>query len=287
MGTRTDTRWVRWSWRGLLLLALAGGVGLVLCVPPLPQDQSYHNFADQRALLGLKHFWNVVSNLPFLVVGALGLRFVLGRAALRPGGPFLEPAERWPFVLFFLGVGLTAFGSTWYHLQPANERLLWDRLPMTVAFMALFAAVLMERINYRLGLWLLPPLVVLGLLSALYWHWTEQQGRGDLRFYYLVQFYPMLVLPLLLLVFPARYTRTVDLFAALGWYIAAKVCEHPLDATLFAVGGLVSGHTLKHLLAALSAYWVLRWLRYRVPLERVRPAGLVDQPGSSIVERSA
>jgi hypothetical protein len=252
----------------ILVLAglAAGAVAWALANPPLPQNPAYHHFADQRTLLGVPHFFNVISNLPFLVVGVLGLRFVWSREAMRPGGPFRQRAERWPYLLFFLGVGLTAFGSSYYHLAPTNDRLLWDRLPMSVAFMALFAAVLGERLSMKLGLWLLPVLVAAGLASVLYWHVTEQRGRGDLRFYYLVQFYPMLAMPLLLLFFPPRYTRTLDLVVALGWYVLAKVCEHPLDAPIYGLGHWVSGHTLKHLAAAAAAYWLLRMIQDRVPV---------------------
>lgn len=238
-------------------------VGRALSGPPLPQDTAYHAFADGRTLLGVPNALNVLSNAPFVAVGVFGLWFVLGRRSLRPDGPFATPAERWPYVLFFLGVGLTGFGSAYYHLEPTNERLLWDRLPMAVAFMSLFAAVLAERVNRKLGLTLLPVLVAAGLASVLYWHATEQRGRGDLRFYYFVQFYPLLALPLLLLLFPPRYTRTLDLFLALGWYVVAKYCEHPLDAPIFDRTHWVSGHTLKHLAAALAAAQILWMVRAR------------------------
>jgi hypothetical protein len=249
-------------WRGLLLAALGvAGLVLVLCLQPIPQNRSYHNFADQRTLLGVPHCLNVVSNVPFLAVGVLGLCFVLGPDGRRADGPFVLPAERWPYALFFLGVGLTAFGSTYYHLAPDNDRLLWDRLPMTVAFMGLVSAVLVERVSPRFGLAFLGPLIAAGLASALYWHWTD-----DLRFYYLVQFYPMLVLPLLLLLFPPRYTGTVYFFAALGWYLLAKFLETPFDGTIYGLGHTVSGHTLKHLAAAVSAYQVLFMLKRRRPV---------------------
>ena len=247
----------------LVLLALAAvAIGWAVTRPPFKQDTAYHRFADQRVLFGLPHCLNVVSNVPFLVAGVLGLRFLGSREALRPDGPFRRPAERRPFVLFFLGVALTSLGSSYYHLDPSNERLLWDRLPMAVAFMALFAAVLAERVSLRLGLGLLPVLVTAGLASVLYWHWTD-----DLRPYYLVQYGTMLALPVLLL-FPPHYTGTARLLGALGWYVAAKVFENPLDAQIFALGGWVSGHTLKHLAAALATYWVLRWVKGRVPIAR-------------------
>jgi hypothetical protein len=248
------------------LLAMSGlgiaAIALLFCLPPLPQPQSYHHFADDRSLAGVPNFLNVVSNVPFLLVGLWGLWFVWPRQS-GTVSPFFDPVERWPFVLFFAGVGLTGLGSAYYHLEPNNDRLVWDRLPMVVAFMALFAAVLGDRIGVRLGIRLLLPLVALGIGSVIYWHASEQQGRGDLRPYYFVQFYPMLALPLLLLFLPPRYTRTADFFVALGWYVLAKVCEHPGDRPIYELGHIVSGHTLKHLSAAISAYWILRMLQKR------------------------
>jgi hypothetical protein len=256
----------RWFRLRLLVIAAlgVGAVVLVLLVPPLPQDPTYHDFADKRPLLGVPHCCNVVSNVPFLVVGALGLWFVLRRP-----GAFLDPAERWPYAVFFVGVALTAVGSSYYHLDPNNDRLLWDRLPMAVAFMALFSSVVAERVHLRAGLWLMPLLVAAGVASVLYWHRTEQEGHGDLRFYYLVQFYPLLVLPILLLFFPARYTGTSYLVGALGWYVLAKVLEDPFDAPVYSHTG-VSGHTLKHLSAALAALWILEMLRHRRPVSAPR-----------------
>jgi hypothetical protein len=252
----------------LLAVAAPGIAGAVFLFagPPLPQLLSYHDFADQRTLLGVPHCLNVLSNLPFVLVGTAGLRFVLRRDAVGPDRPFLTAAERWPYALLFLGVGLTCFGSAWYHLHPTNDRLLWDRLPMALAFMGLFDAVLGERVGVAVGRRLLLPLAAVGLASVLYWHWTEQQGRGDLRPYYLVQFYPLLAIPLLLLLFPPRYTGTDGLFAALGWYVLAKVLEHPGDIPVFSLGHAVSGHTLKHLAAACGAWALLRMVRGRRPV---------------------
>jgi hypothetical protein len=248
-------------------LVLAGlglaAVALVLFLPPLSQDPKYHDFADQRTALGVPHFLNVVSNLPFLIIGSLGLWIVLRSQTSGQDAVFQDPLERWPWALFFLGIGLTAFGSSYYHLAPDNDRLVWDRLPMAVAFMALFSAIVAERIGVHLGVFLLPLLVGAGLASVLYWHWTEQNGRGDLRFYYLVQFYSLLILPLLLMLYPSRYTGTFYLIGALGWYVLAKLLELPLDAPIYALGHWVSGHTLKHLAAALAACWVLQMLRRR------------------------
>jgi hypothetical protein len=244
-------------WRVAVLLGVSVAVAVGLAVqPPLPQRQSYHHFADQRHLLGVPNLCDVASNLPFLLVGVAGLLLV--RRGPEAGGPCLDAQLRGAWLAFFAGVGLTCFGSAYYHLAPDNGRLFWDRLPMTVAFMSLFAAVLGERLGPGVGAALLVPLLAAGAYSVLYWRLTD-----DLRLYYYVQFYPMLALPLVLLLFPARYTGTADLIAALGWYVLAKVLEEA-DARIFdATGQAVSGHTLKHLAAATGAYWILRMLRRR------------------------
>lgn len=240
-------------------------IGCIFLFPPNAQNAAYHAFADNRTMLGVPNFLNVISNLPFLFVGILGLRLMVDRGAVNA---VREPGERWPLVAFFVGVLMTAFGSAYFHLAPDNARLVWDRLPMTVAFMGLFAAIIGERIGVRVGLGLLGPLIALGFLSVLGWYLSELRGAGDMRLYYFVQFYPILAIPFLMIAFPARYTRSSDIFAALGWYLLAKVLEtETLDRGIYERGQIVSGHTLKHLAAAIGAYWIFRMVRLRRPTE--------------------
>ena len=242
-------------------------LGFLFCLPPIPQDPSYHAFADGRTMLGVPNFLNVVSNLPFLVVGALGLRLLLRHGAVGPGGPVLERAERGPLLVLFAGVLLTAFGSSYYHLAPDNDRLVWDRLPMTVAFMGFFASMIGERMGVRAGTWLLGPLVWLGIASVINWHVGEQRDAGDLRLYGFVQFYPLVTIPFMMYLFPARYTRSADVLVALGCYLLAKMLElGPVDHGMYGMGRMVSGHTLKHLAAALGAYWLFHQMRDRRPI---------------------
>jgi hypothetical protein len=251
---------------GLLGLAIVG-LGSVFFLPPIAQDPSYHAFADGRTMLGMPNFLNVGSNLPFLVVGVLGLGLLLRHDAVGPQGPVLECAERWPLLVLFAGVSLTAFGSAYYHLAPDNDRLVWDRLPMTVAFMGLFASMIGEQVGVRAGTWLLLPLVWLGFASVFNWQMGEQRNAGDLRLYGFVQFYPLVAIPLMMYLLPARYTRSGDVMVALAWYLLAKVLETgPVDHGIYNMGHLVSGHSLKHLAAALGAYWLFRRVRYRQPV---------------------
>ncbi len=244
---------------GLLGAAVLGGI----LSPPIRQDPAYHRMADTRAIGSIPNALNVFSNSPFVLVGAVGLWALLPR---RSDGRihFLHARERWPYLVFFAGLVLTGFGSAYYHLLPGNERLVWDRLPLAVTLMGLFAATIAERISLSAGLRLLGPLVALGIASVLGWYAGEQRGEGDLRLYALVQFYPMLAIPLMLLLFPSRYTRGGDLVAVVLFYGLAKGFEW-LDARVFSWGGVISGHTCKHLAAALSGYWLWRMLMKRQP----------------------
>jgi hypothetical protein len=248
---------------GFLGLGIVG-LGIVFCLPPIPQPQSYHAFADYRTMLGVPNFLNVVSNLPFLVVGVLGLMLLLRQDSVGHEGPVRERPERWPLVVLFTGTFLTAFGSAYYHLAPDNDRLVWDRLPMTVAFMGFFASMIGERISVQAGAWLLWPLVWLGFASVLNWHIGEGRGAGDLRLYGFVQFYPLVTIPLMMCLFPPRYTRSRDVIIALGWYLLAKVLEAgPVDHGIYELGHVVSGHTLKHLSAALGAGSLFLMIKHR------------------------
>ena len=229
--------------------------------PRVAQPLSYHHFADQRSWLGIPNFGDVASNAAFAVVGIWGL-FFLGSAPGRDS--FLDSSERWPYVFVFFGMVLTAFGSAYYHLSPDNNRLVWDRLPMTIVFMGLVSAMICERISLRAGLWLLPFLLALGVASVLQWHWSEVRSQGDLRFYAAVQVYAALVL-LVSLCLPARYTLGSDLAVVVAFYALAKVLE-TFDKPIFSALGVASGHALKHLAAALAGFWILRMLEKRKPL---------------------
>lgn len=240
--------------RAALLAGVAAAVTVVaFTLPPVAQDPAYHAFADGRRILGVPNALDVLSSAPFVVVGVLGARVV----ARRRGAPRWERAA---FLALFVGIALTGLGSAWYHLAPTTTALFWDRLPMTGAFMALLALTLGERLGGRAGAWLLPLCLAAGVASVLQWRVAEAAGAGDLRFYALVQFFPMLGIPLALVLFPRRWIRGSDLLAVVGWYTLAKVFE-ALDAWIFALGGIASGHTLKHLAAAAAAAWLLRVAR--------------------------
>jgi hypothetical protein len=244
---------------GLWLLA---GVlaGLAWVLPPIAQPPAYHDFADQRACWGLPNCLDTVSNALFILAGAIGLRVLYRNRGMRL---FRDRGEAWPYRLFFLGAVLIGLGSSYYHLDPDNERLLWDRLAIMLTFMAWFAAIVSERVSLRAGLRLLPLFVAAGLGSAVWWAWSEAQGMGDLRFYLLMQLLPMLVIPLLMWRYPPHYSGDRTILAVIGLYLLAllfDLCDHPVFAL---TGGWVSGHTLKHVIAALAVLVVARHLLRR------------------------
>jgi hypothetical protein len=215
---------------------------------PIPQDPAYHAFADDSRLFGIPNFWNVATNLPFLFIGLVGLA-----QTHRLSDATLGLHHR----VFCIGVALVALGSAYYHFDPSTPALVWDRLPMTIAFMALFAAVLTDRVSAPLGRALLWPLIAAGIASIAWWIRTEMAGQGDLRPYAIVQFLPMLLVPLILLLSRGGSLNSAMLWMSLGAYGAAKLAEH-FDPVILDATGVFSGHSLKHLFAALGAWWAIR-----------------------------
>lgn len=242
----------------LVAAALAAVAVSFLLTSPLPQDPAYHRFMDTRDLFGVANFWNVVSNLPFAVVGSIGLTYVH-----RHADTVCVQGLKAAYSVFFVGVFLTAFGSSYYHLEPSNETLVWDRLPMTIAFAGLFSIIVGEFVSARTAQRLLLPLLIVGLGSVQYWAWTEARGLGDLRPYAIVQFLPMLLIPLILLSRRSPYGQTHLFWWMLVFYVAAKFLEY-YDAAIFSAGNIMSGHSLKHLSAALTpAVFLLALVRRR------------------------
>jgi len=237
----------RGDWRGWLL----GGAAFVatagtLLVPRIPQDPSYHLFADTRTIAGIPNFWNVISNAPFALVGVYGLTRT----------PRLLSRSLWPgYIVFCVAVIGVCFGSAYYHYAPSTPALVWDRLPMSIAFMAVFTLVLGDRVNPAFGRTLLGPLLIIGAASVFYWAWTERQGVGDLRPYALVQFLPLLLIALMLWLYPGSRESTAWLWWSFLMYFLAKVAEL-FDVPVYHAIGL-SGHTMKHLLSATTVLFAL------------------------------
>ena len=257
---------------GMTLLAIA----LALFLPAMPQPPAYHDFADKREVYGVRNFLDVVSNLAFMLVGLAGLIL-----ALRPGTCFEKPEERGPYVVFAIGVLLTGAGSCYYHLDPDNEALFWDRLPMTISFMSLIAAQLVDRVDVRAGLLALAPMLVVGIASVVYWIVTERQGRGNVVPYAVLQAYSVIVLLQLAVLHPSRYTHGNAIFAVFAGYVLAKGFEH-FDREILQMTGVVSGHTLKHVVAGLAGLPVVHMLRRR---RLVAPVGVTSAAGPADLDQ--
>ena len=240
-----------------ILAATGLCVAAAVLLPRVPQPLDYHDFADHRAVAGVVNFFDVASNVGFLLVGLAGLVVVA-----RPRTVFAAASERVPYAVFFVGMVLTAIGSAYYHLAPNNERLFWDRLPMVIAFMSLLAAQVVDRYDVRVGLALLPPLLLVGIASVLYWRTTERAGAGNVLPYAILQAYAVGILLLIALSQPSRYTRGGEVYWVFAGYVLAKVFE-TLDRSFFDLGHLLSGHTLKHLAAAVAGLFVCHMLLRR------------------------
>ncbi|MES2324070.1 MAG: hypothetical protein V4633_17570 [Pseudomonadota bacterium] len=216
---------------GLLIIgmALAG---------PIVQPANYHHFADARALFGIPNAADVLSNIGFLLAGVYGLA-LMWRARLRNAG----------FALFCVSLLLTAFGSSWYHLAPDDARLVWDRLPIALACAGLLGAVVQQAYP---RVTLVAPLAIFGALSVFWWART-----GDLRPYLLLQLAPLVLIPLLQWQSGASVGQRRAFGVAIFLYVLAKVFELG-DLESFKALGILSGHTVKHILAALAAVLIVR-----------------------------
>jgi len=200
-------------------------------------------YADARSFLGVPNFLNVASNLAFLAVGVTGLQLCAGPR---------RPAALASWRVFYLGMVLTFCGSTWFHLAPSDATLVWDRAGMVVAFVGLACGVIEESTGLSLGAKLLAPALLVSVASV--WWWRRS---GDMRLYSWVQLAPLACAgtSMILAWVPAPMRRA--LAASCAWYVLAKLAEL-YDPRIYALTDhLVSGHTLKHLLAAASAAAIL------------------------------
>jgi hypothetical protein len=244
---------------GIMLLVFSGllAVTFLLVSNPIPQKNEYHIFSDTKEILSVPNTIIVVSNLPFLIVGLLGLYELSNENNLN-----IINQNKLAYYIFFAGTALVGLGSGYYHLWPDNQTLAWDRVPMTITIMALFSIVISEFISVEYGRKLLIPLILFGLFSVLYWYISELNGKGDLRFYAVVQFFPMLAIPIIITFFTSKFTLVSAYWWLLAAYLLAKVFEH-FDTQIHEILTVVGGHSIKHLSAAVGIYVLLVSFRRR------------------------
>jgi len=256
--------------RVLLGLTLAVSLALFF-MPNIPQPKEYHQFSDARTFLYIPNFLDVISNLFLLAASIFGLKLLFDP---REGGErarFENRSEEVPYVFFFVGAGLACFGSIYYHWSPNNFSLAWDRIPIAIMAVSFLTIVINERVSQKAGFFLLPVLLLLAIFSVSLWYLTELSGNGDLRLYLMVQFLPMILVLYMLFFMPSRYSRGNRFAWMLGIYALAKAAEM-FDQEIFDALIWVSGHTIKHILAALAIFALAEMLRCRIPVNRVQKA---------------
>jgi hypothetical protein len=229
---------------------LVVAVAALLAYGPIAQPPHYHEFADRRAFLGIPNAADVLSNLAFAAVALWGWWSLRDR----PRTPGL--------VLFIAALLFTTAGSAYYHWAPDNGRLFWDRLPIALGAAGLLACFYARTHATRQETGITWALAVVGVASVLFWSFTDRAGAGDLRPYLLLQLSPIVLVPLWQAI--ARSPRRERLLFALaaGLYVAAKIAE-AADRPIFEALGFMSGHTLKHLLAAIAGVVLLLAVKSR------------------------
>lgn len=252
-----------------LLLALATAL-LVACFgPTVAQHAHYHDFADQRAGWGVPFAMDVLSNVPFAVAGVWGL-LVLRRlpadaqsSAQAVPQPRTQPALA---ALFFAGLLITAACSSFYHWQPDNAGLAIDRLGMVVAFAGLLGLAVADRISGRAGLATAATVLALGPLSVMVW-----AASGNLLPWAVLQGGGMLLIVSLAICKATRKPVSgalgIPLAAVIAFYALAKVLELADHEVFELTHHALSGHSLKHIVASLAAWPVIRVMHNRATLQ--------------------
>ncbi len=242
--------------KGLWLIRLIAifTVSIFLFSNKIPQNIGYHHFSDTKAFISIPNTLNVLSNLPFLIIGIFALYSLFYKNKTSYN---IVNSNKLAYLTFFLGISLVGFGSSYYHLWPSNNTLVWDRLPMTFAFMGLFSIIIGEYISEKKARLLLFPLLIVGILSVLYWWYSESQGSGDLRYYIVVQFFPIITIPIILLFFKSQYNNKLAYWILLTSYIAAKFFEY-FDFEIHQTLIFISGHSIKHIIPCIGIYILLK-----------------------------
>jgi hypothetical protein len=246
----------------LAVLWIAAG-GTVLAMFALRiTTPDYNLFADQLTRLTVPNFTNVASNLAFVLAGAWALAWFWTERYRLLGARFRTRTELGLYASFFAAAVLVGLGSGYYHWMPSNATLFWDRFPMTLAVAALTGAFLAERVDGRAGVAAAIALAFALPGTLVYWRMSEAGGAENL-WPYLVGLYGSLgVATLVLLLFPSPYTHGGQALVAVAWYAAAMPFDKLLDGWVYSLGGVIGGHAVKHLLAALAMLWLF-WFMLR------------------------
>jgi hypothetical protein len=219
---------------------------MLVFVKPIMQDLDYHNFADKQYLFAVNNFLNVVSNIGFIIIGMYGFYIIRKFKVNLHFNAAL-----------FGGIILTGIGSAYYHYNPNNTTLVWDRLPMTIVFTSFFAQLYTWYFSYKTGIAIWIGSLIIGIFSVFYWQYTETIHEGDLRIYAVVQFLPMLLILIILALHGKQHKFLYrPLSLVLISYVIAKLLEH-YDFEILHFTGLIGGHPLKHIAAAVATFYIV------------------------------
>lgn len=230
---------------------------------PIGQEIHYHEFSNDFRLWGIPNFWNVISNVPFLIIGTLGLVWWSNLISFSRKNN-LEFSKKWFRLetLVFAGLIFIGLGSSYYHLNPTIFSLFWDRLPMALVFAVLFVLVIRDFVSFDWSKKIQVPVILFSLLSVVYWLASEYLGRGDLRPYVIVQFLPLVCIPYFL--YLNNYgKKSKYIWWSLVFYVLAKAAEH-FDTQIFEFTHFLAGHPIKHLLAAIAMVFISKHIQKHV-----------------------
>ena len=220
------------------LLILAAFFIIAAMIGPIEQYAHYHDFADQKTWLSVPYGKDVWSNLGFLWIGFWGM-WQLKRHRINVLSAYVSMAA----------MMLTAFGSAYYHVNPNDWTLIWDRLPISLVCAGLISSTITHLKPTTKTMWLDTALIAVAILGVAVWH-----VNGDLRWYLGLQLWCVLVLPYWLMASGTAKPIQWAMLAAIFWYVLAKITEST-DVWIWQhTQQLISGHTLKHLLASVALY---------------------------------
>jgi Ceramidase len=237
----------------LLSITLITFVIVFIFIKPIPQNIDYHHFANDKTIFGIANAWNVLSNIGFIIIGLVGISFTRQHNINNP--------IVW---VLFAGIILTGIGSAYYHYNPNNTTLVWDRLPMTIVFTSFFALIYAWCFNEKMGfkIWLVS--LANGIYAVFYWQYTEQEFRGDLRLYAIIQFLPIVLIVIILSSrFKSHSFLVKPIAMIIVWYIIAKFLEH-YDNSIFEKTNIISGHPIKHIAAAMATFYIYKMVKMQL-----------------------
>lgn len=244
------------TWLLLSIILMA----ILICVGPIPQLSMYHDFADKRSIFGIPYGLNILSNFAFLFAALYGI--------FNTKQNFLNRFSFIFYMLFFVFIILAALGSVYYHLNPNNLTLYWDRLSTSLAITTMASGLILEMCkNYKLGLGLSLSLIIFGVFSVVYWEYSEQIGRGDLRLYAITQALSLFIIVIAILDYPKR-NQNKYLITAICLLAIARFTEMHDHFLFNLTQHLISGHTLKHLFGAAAVMMFAKYTQ-RTPLAKI------------------